>query len=380
MNLSVYNKPTTRFLKGLTEIESRKRDHIKISLEHDVTFRNKTNWFEYVELIHTATPDLDLDNISTEVTFLSRKFSAPFLIEGMTGGTSEAERINGNIAEAAALFGIPAGVGSQRAAVKNPELVRTFKIARDRAPDAFLIANIGAVQLVEDGIDIALKAIDMIEADAIAIHLNPLQEVVQPDGRAFFKGFYKTLRKLKLEISIPVIVKEVGCGISGPVSSSLEDSGVDAVDVAGSGGTNWTLIEKIRAESSGAEEKVSLAEVFIDWGIPTAAAVLEARAFTSLPIVASGGIRTGLEAAKALALGCDAVGFAHPILVEAVKSSDAVLSKLKQLRRDLVTAMFLTSCENVEKLRQSEFVLLGPLLDWAKQRCLKHPKLKDRQL
>jgi len=364
----------------LKDIELRKRDHIRISLERDVSFRNKTSWFEYVELIHSAAPELDFSGISTKVRFLSREFSAPFLVEGMTGGTGEAEKINGNIAEAAAEFGIPAGVGSQRAAVKNPKLVRTFKIARDRAPDAFLIANIGAVQLVEDGIEMALKAIDMIEADAIAIHLNPLQEVIQPDGGAFFKGFYRMVRRLKEEVGIPVIVKEVGCGISGPVSAALAENGVDAIDVAGSGGTNWTLIEKIRAEHSGAEDKVSLAEVFIDWGIPTAAAVLESRAFTDTPIIASGGIRTGLEAAKALALGCDMVGFAHPILVEAVKNPEAVLGKLRQLRMELVTAMFLTSCGDVDTLRHTEFILLGPLLDWARQRCVNHPKLRRKQL
>ena len=364
----------------MTDIETRKRDHIRISLEQDVSFRNKTNWFEYVELIHVAAPELDIDEINTQVEFLSNVFSAPFLIEGMTGGTAEAEKINGNIAEAADEFNIPAGVGSQRAAIKNPELARTFKVARERAPGGFLIANIGAVQLVEEGVEFALKAVEMIEANAIAVHLNPLQEIVQPDGHAAFRGFYRALRRLKDEIGVPVIVKEIGCGLSREVVAALEEAGVDAVDVAGSGGTNWTLIEKIRAENAAAEEKARLAETFLDWGIPTAAAVLEARAGTVLPVVASGGIRTGLEAAKALALGCDMVGFAHPILVEAVKGPAAVLAKLHQLRRELMAAMFLTACRDVESLKKADFVLLGPLLAWARQRCRGHRKLRGKIL
>jgi len=361
----------------LTEVKSRKRDHIRISLDYDVSFKGKSNWFEFVELPHVAAPELRVDEIDTNVIFLSKRFSLPFLIEGMTGGTEEAEKINGNIAVAAAEFNIPAGVGSQRAAISDPELVKTFRVARDNAPDAFLIANIGAVQLARHGVDFAKKAIDMIEANAIAIHLNPLQEVIQPDGYADFKNVIKRLRELKNEVSVPVIVKEIGCGISGKVASTLEDAGVDAVDVAGSGGTNWTLIERIRAENMGADDKVALAEVFLNWGIPTAAATLEARANTRLPIISSGGIRTGLEAAKALTIGGDMVGFAHPILEPATKSPEAVLEKLNQLKRELITAMFLTGCRDIEALKRSDFVLLGPLLDWARQRCKKHPKLKD---
>ncbi|MEM1944449.1 MAG: type 2 isopentenyl-diphosphate Delta-isomerase, partial [Nitrososphaerota archaeon] len=259
-------------------IESRKRDHIKISLERDIYFR-KTTWLEWVELLHRAAPEIDPEEVTTTTRFLGKEFSYPLIIEGMTGGTSEAERINGNLAEAAALLGVPMGVGSQRAGITRPETAYTFRVVRDRAPEAFIIGNIGGSQLVEHGLDIARKAVEMIEADALAVHLNPLQELVQPDGKPRFGKLIPTLRKLRRELSVPIILKEIGAGLSMEVVKSTEDI-FDAVDVAGSGGTNWTLIEMLRAEESQRMDKVALAETFLEWGIPTAAAVMEARVST----------------------------------------------------------------------------------------------------
>ncbi|MEM2237064.1 MAG: type 2 isopentenyl-diphosphate Delta-isomerase [Candidatus Caldarchaeum sp.] len=344
-------------------IESRKSDHIKISLERDVSFR-KTSWLEYVELVHQAVPEIDPDDLRTEAAFLGRRFSHPFIIESMTGGTAEAEKINGNLGEAAAVFKIPMGVGSQRAGIVKPETAYTFRVARDRGPDAFLIGNIGAAQLVENGVEMALKAVKMIEADALFIHVNPLQELIQPDGRARFKNFFKIVSQVKKELSIPIILKEIGCGLSREVVARGEESGVDAFDVAGSGGTNWTLIEMIRAEEIGDVEKKKLAEVFLEWGIPTAAAVLEAVSVTNKPIIASGGLRTGLDAAKTIALGASMAGFARPLLQPATESEKRVLEKLNQFSTELKTAMYLTGCRTVEDLKKAPKVLLGPLREW----------------
>ncbi len=348
---------------------SRKSNHIKISLERDVSYR-KTTWLEYVELVHQAAPELDLEDITTETTFLGRKFSYPFIIESMTGGTAEAEKINGNLGEAAAVFKIPMGVGSQRAGVVKPETIMTYRVARDRGPDAFLIGNIGASQLVEKGVEIAFKAVKMIDADALAIHLNPLQELIQPDGRARFRGFFKIVSQLKNELSIPLILKEVGCGLSREVVAKGEESGIDVFDVAGSGGTNWTLIEMIRAEESKAFDKKALAEVFLEWGLPTAAAVLEAVSITSKPVIASGGLLTGLDAAKALSLGASMAGFARPLLRPAAESVDQVLRKLNQLSAELMTAMYLVGCRDVEALKKAPKVLLGPLHEWYVERII----------
>ncbi|MEM0349481.1 MAG: type 2 isopentenyl-diphosphate Delta-isomerase [Candidatus Caldarchaeum sp.] len=348
-------------------IEARKSDHIKISLEKDVSFK-KSTWLEYVELVHQAAPEIDPEDIQTETIFLGRRFSHPLIIESMTGGTSEAEKINANLGQAAAVFKVPMGVGSQRAGIVKPETVRTFRAARDHGPDAFLIGNIGAVQLVENGVEMGLKAVEMIDADALAVHLNPLQEIIQPDGKARFRNLSKTLEKLRKELSIPIILKEIGCGLSREVVAMADRVGLDAFDVAGSGGTNWTMIEMIRAEEMKDSEKRALAEVFLEWGIPTAAAVMEAVDTTTKPVIASGGLRTGLDAAKTLALGASMAGLARPFLKPATNSAEDVLATLSRLSNQLKTTMFLTGCKTVDELRNAPKVVMGPLREWAAQR------------
>lgn len=348
-------------------IEARKSDHIKISLEKDVSYR-KSTWLEYVELVHQAAPEIDPEDIQTETVFLGRRFSHPFIIESMTGGTAEAERINANLGEASSVFKVPMGVGSQRAGIAKPETVYTFKAAREHGPDAFLIGNIGAVQLVENGVEMGVKAVEMIEADALAVHLNPLQEIVQPDGKARFRNLIKMLEKLRNELSVPIILKEIGCGLSREVVAMADEVGVDAFDVAGSGGTNWTMIEMIRAEEMRDIEKKALAEVFLEWGIPTAAAVMEAVDATTKPVIASGGLRTGLDAAKAIALGASMTGLARPFLEPATKSVEDVLATLRRLSNQLKTSMFLTGCRSVDELKLAPKVVLGPLREWAAQR------------
>lgn len=352
---------------GGEETSSRKRDHIKLSLERDVGFREKTTWFEYVELVHRALPELDFEEVSLEARFLGRRFSAPILIEGMTGGTPEAADINGNLAEAAERLGVPVGVGSQRAALADPSLAYTFRVARERAPKAFLIANLSGVQLAKEGVELAERAVEMIEADALAIHLNSLQELVQPEGYAGFRGVLRAVEGAVERLGVPVIVKEVGCGVPAEAALKLEEAGVRAIDVAGSGGTSWALIEMLRAEGLD-EGKRALAETFLEWGIPTAASLIEVASAVKVEVVASGGIRSGLDAAKALALGARMAGIAHPLLKPATQSAEAVAHVLERFMRELKAAMFLTGCRDLAELQRAPMVIFGPLLDWVRQR------------
>lgn len=351
-------------------LTARKRDHIRICIDEDVEFKNKTTWLEWVELVHNPLPEIDLDEVSVEARFLGRTFGSPVMIEAMTGGTREAYRINMNLARAASELGIPLGLGSQRAALLEPSLAETYRVARDVAPDIFLIGNVGGVQLAKEGVELAEKAVEMVDADALAIHLNSLQERVQVGGEANFKGVLRAIERAVDRLSVPVIVKEVGCGISGSVAKKLESAGVKAIDVAGAGGTNWTLVEKIRAEEAGEIERARLAEVFQDWGIPTAASIIEVVSNVRIEVVSSGGIRTGLDVAKSLALGAAFTGIARPLLKPAMESEQAVLKHLRALIEELKTAMYLLGARSIPELKKVEKVLLGPLLEWCRQRLL----------
>ena len=347
----------------------RKRDHLRLSLELDVSFEEKTTWLEYVELIHRALPELNLDEISTETSFLGETFGMPLLIEAMTGGIPEAVEINGNLAEAAERFSIPMEVGSQRAALEDEKLEYTFRVARARAPNIFLIANLSGVQLAEDGVEVAEKAVEMIEADAISVHLNPLQESIQPEGSTSFKDVLKLIEKVCERLDVPVIAKEVGCGISSEVAKMLEEAGVKAIDVAGAGGTCWAKIEMLRLRED--DERRGVAKTFLDWGIPTAASIIEVSSAVSIEVIGSGGIRSGIDIAKALSIGADMAGVAHPLLKPATESVESVEKVLRTLRSELRMAMFLTGCKDVDELKNSPHVILGPLLEWKRQRTSK---------
>jgi len=347
----------------------RKRDHLRLSLELDVSFEGKTTWLEYVELIHRALPELNLDEISTETSFLGETFGMPLLVEAMTGGIPEAVEINGNLAEAAERFSIPMEVGSQRAALEDKKLEYTFRVARERASNLFLIANLSGVQLAEDEVEVAEKAIEMIEADAISIHLNPLQELIQPEGSTRFKDVLKVIEKVCERLDVPVIVKEVGCGISSEVARMLEEVGVKAIDVAGAGGTCWAKIEMLRLRED--DERREVAKTFLDWGIPTAASIIEVSSAVSIEVIGSGGIRSGIDIAKALSIGADMAGAAHPLLRPATESVESVAKVLERLRSELRAAMFLTGCKDVDELKNSPHVILGPLLEWKRQRASK---------
>ncbi|MEM0445212.1 MAG: type 2 isopentenyl-diphosphate Delta-isomerase [Nitrososphaerota archaeon] len=351
-------------------VAERKRDHVRIVLENQSVQRG-SNWLDHVHIIHRAVTDIDIDAIDTSAYFLGRRFSAPILIEGMTGGTEEAARINATLAEAAERAQIPMGVGSQRAGVQRPELQYTFRAAREAGPQVFLIANIGAAQLVQHGTQLAWQAVKMIEADAIAVHLNTLQEIIQPEGDRGFKGFLAQLKKLCGEIGVPVIVKEVGCGVSYEDAVVLRDAGVAAIDVAGRGGTSWVEIERLRAIEAGRTDRARLAEVFQEWGIPTAASVLEVKQVDGLQVVGSGGIRNGLEIAKLLVLGADIAGLAQPFLKASVQGLEEVLTLIGQLTEEVKVAAALAGVSRTSELRGAPHVLTGPLLEWTKQRIKK---------
>ncbi len=347
-------------------IKSRKLEGLTIPLRENVQARDTSTFLEYVMLIHNALPELDIDDIDTSTTFLNHRFSAPIIIDSMTGGTPEASIINARLAEVAEELNLGMGLGSQRAGLISDSLVESYAIARDRAPNAFLIANIGGVQLKQLTLDDIKKIIDMIRADALAIHLNPLQELIQPEGEPRFKGIYGKILELVKSISIPIIVKEVGAGISREVAVKLELAGVKAINIAGSGGTSWAGVEKLRADNVSNDLKSHLGELLWDWGIPTAVALIEARRSVKSSIIASGGLRNGLDIAKCIALGADMCALAYPFLKHANESKESVLKYAKMLIEELRAVMFLTGSRSIKDLKTARYLLLSPLLDWFK--------------
>lgn len=329
----------------VTQIGARKTDHIRINFENDVRSGIDTGLKRY-RFIHRALPELDLDEIDMSQELFGRKLKAPILISSMTGGAMEAANINQVLAQAAQHTGIAIGVGSQRAAIELPELSATFQI-RDFAPDVLLFANLGAVQLNYGyGVEQCLKAVDMIGADALVLHLNALQEALQPDGDTRFAGLLEKIRIVCREFPVPVIVKEVGWGFSQADARELLAAGVAAIDVAGAGGTSWSQVEMHRARD---ENQARLASAFIDWGIPTSQAILNVRqAAPDMLIIASGGLRTGMDIAKCLALGAKLGGIAAPFLKAAVTSLDATIQTIETIRQEIQICMFAAGVANLQ--------------------------------
>ncbi|MFN4337232.1 MAG: type 2 isopentenyl-diphosphate Delta-isomerase [Candidatus Nitrosocaldus sp.] len=347
-------------------IKSRKLEGLTIPLRQNVQAKNISTYLEYVMLIHNALPELDIEEIDTSTTFLNHRFSAPIIIDSMTGGTDEATVINERLAQVAEELNLGMGVGSQRAGLLSDTLMESYSIARKSAPNAFLIANIGGVQLRSITLDDVKRIIDMIDADAIAVHLNPLQELIQPEGEPKFKGIYSKIVELVKSIDIPVIVKEVGSGISRDVAVRLELAGVKAINIAGSGGTSWAGVEKLRADNSKAVMKSHLGELLWDWGIPTAMSLLEVRRSVRIGVIASGGLRNGIDIAKCIALGADMCALAWPFLKHATESRDAALEYAKMLIDEVRAVMFLTGARDIKALRRIRYNLQGPLLEWFK--------------
>ena len=339
----------------MTNTQTRKADHLRICLEDDVQFRHLTNGLDKYRFDHVCLPELDLKEIDLSTKFLNKTLNAPILISSMTGGTEQAKRINCRLAIAAQKHGLAMGVGSQRIAVENPDVAHTFAV-RSLAPDAMLFANLGAVQLnYTYGVEQCLRVVDILEADALILHLNPLQECIQPNGDTNFKGLLAKIKQLCQQIDVPVIVKEVGNGISAKMAAKLIDAGIDAIDVAGAGGTSWAKVESQRAEN---ELQRRLGKTFADWGISTADCIVQIRQqYPDLPLIASGGLRNGMEVAKAIALGADLAGLAFPFLQAASESETAVDEAIELLIAEIKTVLFCTGNRNLLELRRSQCLI-----------------------
>ena len=336
-------------------IDQRKADHIKINLEQDVRSALTTGLENY-HFTHEALPELDLNRLDTTLSLFGKRLAAPLLISSMTGGTTEAGTVNLRLAEAAQEMGIAMGVGSQRAAIEHPEQAKTFQVRR-AAPDILLFANLGAVQLNYGyTIDHCRRAVEMIQADALILHLNPLQEAVQDGGDVNFAGLAKKIEEVCRKLEVPVIAKEVGWGISARTAKLLADCGVQAIDVAGAGGTSWSQVEMHRAPD---EFTRQLAATFIGWGIPTADSILNVKkAVPHMTIFASGGLKDGLDIAKCLALGATLGGMAGQFLKTAALSTEAVIEMIKLTKRQIEVVMFACGAERLEQLKMGKLVEL----------------------
>lgn len=330
--------------------ERRKREHLDISLNIPVEGTGVTSGFERYYFLHQALPDLDLAAVDLSTTLFGKHLSAPIVISPMVGGINAAAEINHNLARAAQTLGVALGVGSQRGFIDHPELAGTYSV-RDIAPDILLFANLGAVQLNYGfGIKECQALVDSIQADALILHLNPLQEALQPEGNTRFAGLLEKIREICRGLSLPVIVKEVGNGISTETASRLAEAGVAGIDVAGAGGTCWSEIEGRRAKSQLAND---ISGSFAAWGIPTAESVIMARkGAPNIPLIASGGIRSGIDVAKAIALGADAAGIALPLLKAANRSAEEAINYLQVITGSLKAAMF---CIGAGKLKELKF-------------------------
>jgi isopentenyl-diphosphate Delta-isomerase len=356
------NQKSTDSRSELETIKNRKKEGIDIPLKKGAQARTASTYLEFVRLVHNALPEIDYTDIETSCIFMDRRFSAPLIIDSMTGGTPEARKINERLGKLAQEYDIPMGLGSQRAGLKSEELASTYSVARKNAPPAFLIANIGGAQLSK-GLTVSEveKIVEMIRADALVIHLNPLQELIQPEGEPRYSGVLEQIAKLVMHLNLPVMVKEVGAGISREVASRLEMAGVSAINIAGSGGTSWAGVEKIRADAARNRIKIHLGELFWDWGIPTAISLIEAKRAVKTPIIASGGLRNGLEVAKCIALGADMCAMAYPFLLAAAQSLDNLFEYMNLLLAELKSTMFLLGSKNIEMLKSSRYILTGAL-------------------
>jgi len=334
-------------------IEQRKADHIKINLEKDVRSALTTGLEKY-HFIHEALPELNLDDVDTSLTVFGKRLTAPILISPMTGGTEQAGTINRRLAEAAQASGLAMGVGSQRAALEDSNQAGTFQV-RKYAPGILLFANLGAIQLNYGyGIQECRRAVEMIGADALYLHLNPLQEAVQSGGDTNFKGLAKKIEGICKKLDVPVIVKEVGWGISERTAKLLENCGVSGIDVAGAGGTSWSQVEMHRAPDEFTRE---LARTFVGWGIPTADSILNVRKATpKMTIFSSGGLKDGLDIAKCIAIGATLGGMAGTILKAAAISTENAHEIMELIKRQIVVTMFGVGCENLEALKIDKLI------------------------
>jgi isopentenyl-diphosphate Delta-isomerase len=352
-------------------VEARKADHLRLSAEGDVSALVGPGW-EDVHLLHNALPEVDRDAVDLSVEFLGKRLRAPVVIAGMTGGHRMAHEVNAVLARAAERHGVAMGVGSQRAALRRPDLDYTYRVVREQAPSAFLIGNIGAPQLIDQpgapalSLEQVQTAVAMISADALAVHLNFLQESVMPEGERRASGCADAIRQAVAGVDVPIIAKETGAGISRATAVRLKELRVAALDVGGVGGTSFAAVEGLRAEAQGHASGQRLGEILRDWGIPTPVALVGALS-TGLPVIATGGIRGGLDAARALALGACLVGVARPLLQAALEGDAAVDRWIDQLLHELRTVLFLTGSPDLKALRAKQPLVLGQTRAWLEQ-------------
>ncbi len=350
------------------EMKQRKAEHVSIALGQDVSAPQLANWSD-IQFVHQALPEVDFDEIDTSVNFLGRTLRYPIFMSSLTGGHSDVTSINRNLARAAEHYGLALGVGSQRAGIVNPDVATTYAVTRDHAPNAFLIANIGAPQLIVQPrhpaftLEQVQRAIEMIGANALAVHMNSLQEAAQPEGDRRAIGEAAALRALTSQITVPVIAKETGAGVCREQALLLRSCGVAAIDVGGAGGSSMPVMEAARSQSRGDERTMNIGLLYRDWGIATPIAVVES-SVAKLPLISTGGVRSGLDIARALALGATLVGMGFPFLKAASQSYEAVCELLESVVAELKVAMQLSGASSITQLREVDVVVTGETRNW----------------
>jgi len=350
------------------EVKQRKIEHVTVALGQDVSAPQSANWSD-VRFVHQALPEVDLDEIDTSVAFLNRRLRYPLFISSLTGGHPDVTTINRNLARAAEAYGLALGVGSQRAGIVNPDVADSYAVTRETAPNAFLIANIGAPQLIAQAKHLAFtpaqvqRAIDMIDANALAVHMNSLQEAAQPEGDRRAIGAAAALKRVTQEVGVPVIAKETGAGVCREQAMLLRSCGVSAIDVGGAGGSSMAAMEAARSQTRGDERTMNIGLLYRDWGIATPIAVVEAST-AKLPLISTGGVRNGLDIARGLALGATLVGMGFPFLKAASESYERVCELLETVIAELRVAMQLSGAANIEQLRQVDVVVMGETREW----------------
>jgi len=348
-------------------ISNRKDEHLDIVLGKEINYR-KSTWFEYIHLVHNSLPELDMEEIDTSIDLFGRRFDYPILIDSMTGGSPRAESINRALARLASKYNIPVSCGSQKAGLVNKDVIYTYRVMRDECSECFIIGNIGGHDLMDDPVGIAEEVISMIDADALAIHLNPLQEAIQHESIVNYRGVIQCIREVKDNIDIPIIIKETGGGISMYVAKILENIGVDAINISGAGGTSWSAVETYRNMLKKNRVMYMVGETFWDWGIPTAASLIEVLCSVDIPIISSGGIRNGIDIVKSIVLGARMAGLAQPFL-RAYHNNELDIY-IRKLIKEVKIAMFLTGASSIKDLSRVDYVITGELYDWLSWRGL----------
>ena len=360
-------------------ITNRKDEHILLVSTENIEC-NETTWLEHVKFVHNTLPELNLDDVNLSCEFLGKSLSAPIIIGAMTGGTELTKKINISLAKAAQKYQIPMMVGSQRVILKHPETKDSFSVVRKNAPDIPIIANIGLAQVAtSENFDYVQEIINNIDADALAIHLNVIQEVIQPEGDNEFSGAIDKIKKLKDQINIPLLIKETGCGISKEIAEKLFKIGIEIIDISGVGGTSWVAVEYYRAKKHGIKSKMELGKLFWDWGIHTAASIIEVNSIIKRPsnvkIIGSGGIRNGIEIAKALRVGADYAAMAKPFLIASLEGQESVEKFIEKILRELRITMLLTGSKNLTELKRIPVVISSSLKEWLEERKIEFKRI-----